>query len=55
MNTAYDDDAMESAKQEFQHLLPFYVWNNGVGTFVKQPVPKETVDRLLVVARQLRG
>jgi hypothetical protein len=54
MNTYYDDEAMETAKRELGRLLPHYSWINGVGTFARQPVPREHLERLSAIARDLR-
>ena len=55
MNTAYDDELMEHAKRELRRLLPYYCWDNGVGTVAMQPVPHENIDQLLAIASELRA
>jgi hypothetical protein len=54
MNTVYDDEVMENAKWELRRLLPAQHWGSGVGTFTRQPVPTENIDRLTAIARELR-
>ncbi len=54
MSTPHGDELIEHAKSELRRLLPYYCWDNGVGTFAKQPVPNEDIDRLCAIAKELR-